>query len=66
MTGLYEVNNITRFDAYAKQLEREIKDIDNNRNYIKACQMATEVEWGDRKNTQMVWRRIQALLSEVK
>ena len=63
---IYEVTNIARFDAYTKALEQSIPNIDNNRSYVKACQLVTEIEWGDRKNTQMAWRRVQALLREVK
>ena len=65
MPTLYEITNIARFDTYVKNLERNLPNIDSDRNYVKACQMVTEIQFGFRKNTHMAWRRVQSLLSEV-
>ena len=67
--NVYEIHDISTFDAMTKQIEVYAdsigKDLDVNQEWIKAHTLIEELEWGERKDTHMLWRRVQALLNDV-
>lgn len=67
--NIYEIHDISTFDATTKQIEVYAnsigKDLDNNQEWVKAHTLITELEWNERKDTHMLWRRVQALLDDV-
>lgn len=66
--NIYEITSIKNFDAITSQIDRYAdnlgKPLDNNRAWRKAHTLVTEADWGERKATHMMWRRVQALLGD--
>ena len=66
--NIHEITSIKHFDEITPQIDKFAdalgKPLDNEPHWINAHTLVTEVEWGDRKNTHMVWRRVQAQLAE--
>lgn len=67
--NIHEIHNIHSFDTMTKQIEVYAnsigKDLDSNQEWVKAHTLITELEWNERKDTHMLWRRVQALLDDV-
>lgn len=67
--NIHEVHNINAFDSTTRQIEVYAnsigKNLDNNQEWIKAHTIITELDFKERKDTHMLWRRVQALLDDV-
>lgn len=65
---IYEITSIRRFDEITCQIDKFAdsvgKPLDGEPHWVNAHTLVTDVEWGDRKNTHMLWRRVQAQLAE--